>query len=169
MKKVLFISVLAIILLQSCGMILFFQIQQNLIQNQMRISLANSESKFENLNLSLNNFNDCKINSHEIMYNGIMYDIKSIKISGDNVLLKVLADKAEFGLVQKIKNYFGIDNKHESKIPEKINKLFSLVYIIPAINVTVLFNRINQNLFFLFSESLVINFSDILIPPPKEM
>ena len=102
MKKVLFISVLAIILLQSCGMILFFQIQQNLIQDQMRISLANSESKFENLNLSLINFNDCKISSHEIMYNGIIYDIKSIKISGDYVLLKVLADQAESGLAQKI-------------------------------------------------------------------
>ena len=169
MKKVLFISVLAIILLQSCGMILFFQIQQNQIQNQMRISLADSESKFENLNLSLNNFKDCKINSHEIMYNGILYDIKSIKISGDYVLLKVLADKAESGLAQKIKNYFGIENRHDSKIPEQINKLFSLVYIIPAINVTVLLNCINQNLFFLFSESLVNNFSDIIIPPPKEM
>lgn len=169
MKKILFISVLAIILLQSCGMIFFFQIQQNLIQNQMQISLTNSESKFENLNLSLINFKDNKINNHEIMYNGIMYDIKSIKISGDNVLLKVLEDKAESGLVQKIKNYFGIDTKHDSKIPEKINKLFSLIYIIPTVKFTVLLNSLNQNLFFSFSESVVNNFSDILIPPPKEM
>ena len=169
MKKVLFISVLAIILLQSCGMILFFQIQRNVIQNKMQFSLENSESKFEYLNFSLSNFNDCKINSHEIIYNGIMYDIKSKKISGDNVLLKVLADSAESGLIQKIKNYFGIDNKRDSGIPEKITKLFSLIYIIPSINFTVLLNNVNQNLFFSFSESIVNNFSDILIPPPKEI
>ena len=169
MKKVLFISVLAIILLQSCGMILFFQIQRNIIQNKMQISLINPGSKFENLKLSLSNFNNNKINSHEIMYNGTMYDIKSIKISGDNVLLTVLTDYDESGLVQKIKNYFGIDNKHDSKIPEKLTKLFSLIYIIPSINFTVLLSNVNQNLFFSFSESIVNNFSDILIPPPKEI
>lgn len=135
----------------------------------MQISLENSESKFEYLNFSLSNFNDCKINSHEILYNGIMYDIKSIKISGDNVLLKVLADDDESRLVQKINNYLGIDNKQDSKIPEKLTKLFSLIYIIPSINFTVLLNNINQNLFFSFSESIVNNFSEILIPPPKEI
>ena len=97
------------------------------------------------------------------------YDVKSVKISGDIVLLAVLADNAESGLVQKIQNYFGINNKHESKIPEKFNKLFSLIYIISTLNFTVLLNRINQNLFFSFSENIVCNYSDIIILPPKKI
>lgn len=169
MKKVLFISVLAIILLQSCGMLFFFQIQQNLIQDKMQISLINPGNKFENLKLSLSNYKNSKISSHEILFNEIMYDVKSVKISGDIVLLAVLADNAESGLVQKIQNYFGINNKHESKIPEKFNKLFSLIYIIPTLNFTVLLNRINQNLFFSFSENIVCNYSDIIILPPKKI
>lgn len=169
MKRIIFLTLLLIILLQSCGLMLYYQLKQNDVHSRMQEILANPESKFEKLVLSLNNYNKSRIGKHEIYINGIMYDVKSLKYSGDFVLLSVLVDDVESKIINKIKDYFGINSKHNSKIPEQLNKFFTLVYILPSINFTVLSNCQTQNLFYSFSENFLSSKPGILTPPPRSI
>ena len=169
MKRILFVTLLSIILLQSCGLLLYYQLQQNHVQNRMQELLANPESKFETLLISLNSFENSRINAHEICLDGKMYDVKLVKVTGDRVQLSVIADIVEESIIEKIKNCFGINKKQENKVPIQDIKFFSLVYLLPSLNLTIVSIEKSKNIFYSLSENLLCHNSEILTPPPREM
>ena len=129
--------------------------------------LNDPDSKFEILSLSLVEFNNSKVNSHEICYNGEMYDVKSADFKYDHVKLVVLHDKYEKNIIEKIKNYFNSNSKHDTKIPNHLIKLLSSAYDLPSTEFSCRLNEIYQNIFQYFSESLLCPHFEISTPPPR--
>lgn len=148
-------------------MLIFYQFEQNQIKASMFDLLNDPDSKFEKLTLSLPEYENCKVNSHEIYYNGEMYDVKSADLKVDHVNLVVLHDKHEKNIIEKIKNYFTSNSKHDSKIPNHLVKLISNNYDLPSTDFNYLLNETYQNIYKFFSESLLYPHFEIATPPPR--
>ena len=114
LKKIGYIAFLSIMLLQSGGLLLIYQMQQFWVRREMLQTIEKKESGFLKLNLTVAEYQHSKINAHEISLNGDMYDVKSITYTGDKLELLVIQDLKEQSIVEKIRNSGGRKN-HRSK------------------------------------------------------
>jgi hypothetical protein len=152
-------------MMQSGGILLFYLAKQIKVQHEIRKALHSEKTEFESLTLTLDQYNNSKINSREIFFNGNMYDIKSITITGDKVELIVINDTEEKRILEEIRN---AANKQDSKknIPNQLTQLLQLQFtvpfsdfLIPSLQSSIVFN--------LLCESIIWRQPEIVLPPPK--
>lgn len=128
--------------------------------------MENEKNEFEKLTITATLFNKSKINSREIFYEGKMYDIKSVKISGDRVELLVIDDVREKSIIEKIRILSGIPNSPNEKVPSQIIKFISLVYLSIDDNQSFL-SPCHNRFFSSNSEKIYSVHITILSPPPE--
>jgi hypothetical protein len=167
LKKIGYILLLTILLLQAGGMLLIYKMQQCYVKQEMQQTLNNSKTKFQKITLSLSEYQKSKINSHEISINGKMYDVKSVNILENNVKLLVINDSKEENILQKIKDFTNRTNQPNSDLPNQLQQLLSLNYLSPEIKHFFFIPVFSINLFRQPNLNLVSNDSDIPSPPPK--
>lgn len=169
MKKTASILLLTLLLLQTGGILLIYKTQQCYVWYEMQHTLNDSNTRFQKLELSLSDFQKSKINSDEIFFQGKMYDVKSVQVSGNIVNLLVINDKDEDSILKKIDNFLNTTQKDNSKLPYQLQQLLSLNYLspysvnfffIPSLSITT-FHSLNLN--------LISNDSDTSSPPPESV
>ena len=153
--------------MQSGGLLLFYQVQQYFVQYRMQQALNCNTSRFQKLTLTLDDFQNSKINNNEISLNGKMYDIKSIKTSDDTVELIVLNDTEEESIIEIIKRIVGNENQQNRVLPNKLIQLLSLIYLSTTSQNNLLLDGIQQIIFQSFCETIVSHKTEIFSPPPE--
>ncbi len=166
LKNTGLILLLAILFIQTGGGLLIYKIQQSCVHSEMEQALNNEATGFQQLTLSLSDFQKGEINANEISFNGKMYDVKSIKISGDKVELLVINDTKEENIVENIKRSVNTNSEQNKKLPYHLVNLLNWFYIYPVSGNAFLL--LEQRTSYLpFSENVFSFISEISSPPPK--
>jgi hypothetical protein len=158
---------LAILLLQTGGMLLVYKIQQFYVQYEMRLLVNDSHTSFEKLLLSTADYQKSRINSHEISFQGNMYDVKSVKITGDIAELLVINDKKEKSLVKNIQDFLTKTNQQKKELPEQLQKFLSLNYLPADQDLTIVIPILSSNIFHAPKGNIFSDLSETPSPPPK--
>ena len=158
---------IGILILQADGTLLINQLQQCFVQYQVRKGMKQNGLATEAITLPLADFQKLGKGKHEITLGGRLYDIKSLSIKDDLVTLYVIHDKAEEGIIKKIKDFFSPAKDGQGKIPKYVQKLLAEKYIPPVRHffLELVVQVIGQ---FSFLElSFATKLPDILSPPPR--
>ena len=154
--------------MQTGGILLFYKVQQAIVQGEMERDLDEIGISFQKISLSLKEYRANKINSREISITGKLYDIKSVKILKDKVELVVINDTREERILEDIKQFAETNNRNNRSLPNHCLNLLALFYIPsdnmklshePAHHLPVVF----QN----YSDAIISHQSGIDSPPPK--
>jgi hypothetical protein len=129
LKKTIYLVLLAVLILQSGGMLLIFNLQQFHIQYEMAEKLEDSNGPFEKLILTADVYERSRIGDKEICMNGKMYDIKSLTVTGDVVEIFAIQDLEEEDIMKRIKMLVKNTCAPAGKVPPHLQQLMSLVYL----------------------------------------
>lgn len=133
----------------------------------MQQTLVNSNTRFQKMTLSLDEYHKCKINSREIFVAGKMYDIKSITFIDDEVELLVIHDSKEDGVLKKMKEFVNRAKQPKNDFANKWRKLLSLNYL-SAYKDELSFIPFHAiNVFHVKKTNLASLDLDISTPPPQ--
>lgn len=166
MKRSLYILLLTVVLMQSGGIVVFYRIRQLSIKYAMMQELRNEEKNLENIVLSISEFEKCRINRHEIRYQGNMYDIKSSHIKGGNITLVVVNDKKEANILKKLNQIADNEDENKKQFPDKLLKFMTLLYVCPEPS-ALTFITSESVLFEQKSDKDYFFLADSSSPPPK--
>ena len=167
MKNTCFIVLLAILFMQTGGGLQIYKIQQYCVQREMEQALNNEGTLFQQLTLSLSDFQKGEINADEISINGKMYDIKSLEIRGDKVELLVINDTREENILEDIKKSINSSNQQNKEHPYHFVKVLTLLYITPVTDNIFLLEKNKQNIFRSPCEIIISYKPGISSPPPR--
>jgi hypothetical protein len=167
LKKIVYILLLVVMLLQAGGMLLMYRIQQFKIQYEMKLVINDSETSFERLILSVSEYRKSQLNSREISYQGNMYDVKSVTITGDVAELLVINDIKEKFLLKEIKDFLRKSNESKKELPDKLQKFLSINYISVDEGRIIYIPSFCFNIFHYSDFDINTNISDTPSPPPK--
>ena len=167
MKKAAFIILIPILLMQMGGRLLIYTIQQYSVQNEMEQVLEDGETNFLKLTLSSDDYNKGKISPHEIFVDKKLYDVKSVKFSGDKVELLVVNDIKEENIIENISKSVNTGGLQSKEHPFHFVKVLNLLYIAPPIDNDLLFKATVLNVFQLTCETILSYKPGISSPPPR--
>jgi hypothetical protein len=158
---------LAILLLQAGGMLLVYKIRQFFVQHEMMLLVKNSETSFEKLVLTSEEYQKSRLNSHEISFRGNMYDVKSVNISGDSVELLVINDAKEKNLVKDIKDFLNKSNQQKKELPDQLQKFLSLNFLSAQKESIIYIPSFFSSIGYHPNLNILSDHPDIPSPPPK--
>ncbi len=154
-------------LLQSGGLLLVYQMQQFWARREMSQTIQKKETEFLKLNLTASEYQNSKINTHEISINGDLYDVKSITYAGDKLELLVIWDKKEQSIVEKIENSSAKKNQRSKR--QRVLLVKQLLFPPPPLAAQHLcHSAVKQKISFTWAWEIFISHkSDIPSPPPR--
>lgn len=158
-----------ILLLQSGGMLIIFNIEQAYVHTKMTEKLKDSKTSFEKIRITNEDYKKSRINRNEIFYKGKMYDIKSSAEDGEMIELLVIHDNEEDNILHKIKKIFTGSSQPENKISNHIHHLISLSYISHFPEGLHVIPSRSANLFYQANAGIVTTCLETLFPPPKQV
>ena len=143
--------------------------QQYAIKYKMHFLEEFEKEKLQNIYLSSNQYNACKVDDHEVKVNGKLYDIVFSQYKNGIFKLTVFHDKEEESIVNEIAIFFKYKCKSNQKLPLKANQLLLTNYIVG--NVGCLNINFNPTYSTILIEFLKLNllkpFATIFSPPPR--
>ena len=89
MKKVAGLVLLSLIIFQSGGLFLSFMAGQYIVKYGMTQDLQKADQAYQFLDLTVDEFHRAAVGSHEIYFQGNLYDVKSKVRSGNSLKLRV--------------------------------------------------------------------------------
>ena len=90
------------------------------------------EHKTEIITLSIEEYKRNLWEGHELTFEGKLYDVIATSFHNDTVSLRVIYDKSEESLIQKVKEFFHGHRRSSGKLPKYMQKLMTSKYIPPA-------------------------------------
>lgn len=132
----------------------------------MRSVLNDPATEFGILTLSVDDYKKCKQDKDELCIEGKMFDIKSVQVNGDNVIVYAVQDHKEDEIKGRIKKSLR-SNHSDSKIPQPLVELLTLYYILPVQNYLHFITRPEEQYTHDFCDNILSRNGDILIPPPR--
>lgn len=166
MKKVGYIALISILILQSGGLWVYFKCKQFEIQYRMFTSMHSDQLEYQKISLSISEYSKCKLNKREMNYQGKLYDIKSVEIHADQVDVLVVHDKEEEGIKERIEILFQKKGTQEKGFLTVLEKLSTLNYTCPETYFVLKPDRVKKN-FINCSEGILTSEKEITTPPPK--
>jgi hypothetical protein len=148
-------------------MLLVYKIRQFYVQHEMMLLVKNSETSFEKLVLTSEEYQKSRLNSREISFRGNMYDVKSVNISGDTVELLVIKDAKEKILLEEIKDFLHKSNESKKELPDQFQKFLSINYIATVQGRIIYIPSFCFNIYPHQDQDTYTDKSDIPSPPPK--
>ena len=133
----------------------------------MRLVVKDSNTSFEKLILSVGEYQKSRLNAHEISFNGNMYDVKSVNVTGDNVELLVINDKKEKRLLKEIKDILNKTNQQKKELPEQLQKFLSLNYIPADKELITIIPSSCSGIFHHPDRDILSHHKEVPFPPPK--
>jgi len=160
-KKIISTSLLAIIFLLPISFSLFSIVKRNVIYEEMEEMLESAPTKkiciHKNSAIWLRD-------KKEVVINGNLFDVKSIELKGDSLILSGIFDDKEKSL-----NELLIEENQKEKqgsLPIKYLLLFPLIYSESEITNFLLTNS-NNTIYFSYQEPISNSAIQIEAPPPR--
>ena len=168
MKKVGYIFLAFLLLLQAGGLLLCYEAEQMSAHWQMKRSLSKNQRPTEKLKISLTDYCKSRVGKDELRLEGRMYDIRSAKICGNEIELVVVRDRKEERAICKISGLLGAHVSDNTIGPQSLIDFMSFVYLVPEVyavpgNATFVVPR----KFASCDVSLPSSYFAIVVPPPK--
>lgn len=150
----------------SGGPLLIYRIQQQLVQKEIIATINKSVADVDKISLSGSDFEKARINSHEIIVDGKLYDIKSVVNSGNTVEISVINDTREENILENIRDFVKNTGKGDDQLPNKLVKLLTLDYIYYESTEYLLTVEL-PNPHCHLSEKIISAYPALIFPPPK--
>jgi hypothetical protein len=166
-KRTLYILLLILLFLQSGGILLICHLQQEYTKYQMMEKMERSETLFEKMTLTKEEFKKYRINDDELSINGIMYDIKSSVIHNNSIELLVINDEEEAKIQQKINAIAKTTNSSDSNFSLQLQQIISLVYLPVSSGILSIPLKSTSHLFSALVPETTTLYQEIAAPPPK--
>lgn len=127
------------------------------------------KEKLQNIYLTISQYNACKVDDHEIKFNGKLFDIISSAYKNGKFELTVFHDEEEETVLKEIANFFKYRCKPNQKLPLKVNQLLLANYIMNDIGFRIeMFNFTNSSISNnFFSLNVRTQYRSIFLPPPR--
>ena len=153
--------------MQTGGVWLYYKVQQLIVQHEMESDIDEIGICSQKFDLSQKEYAKSKINEHEILIKGKLYDIKSVIISAGRAEIVVINDTREERILEDLKKLGDTNNRHNKSLPSHCFNILTLFYLSTEINntpgeliaVTKNFRNYNDN--------IISNGPAIDSPPPK--
>jgi hypothetical protein len=131
-RKVKAILLLLILVVNASGFYVYYIIQLHRIHIEMRKALQlRPDNELEVLVLTQREFEDARVEEHEVKVHGKMYDIARIKSEGDKVKIYCLHDEKEDDLLAFVDELVSRPIDKTSSITTSAFQFLSLIFIIP--------------------------------------
>lgn len=167
LKKAGCIFLVLLLFLQSGGLLFILNVQQGFLFYEMHERLNNPETVFEKITLTQKDYEDSRVNTDEILYNGNMYDVKSILIINNTVELLAINDVDEFEVFKIVENLIACKDLPVSEISFHLQKLISLFYVSFFDDLIFHLQASTTNYLPLLKLNRQILFAEIPCPPPR--
>jgi hypothetical protein len=146
---------------------LFYTIEQHIHQGKMKQILELESTVPDTISISKELFDKSKRGNHEILVEGILYDMKSFSFQGNSVILLVIRDREEEAIVNATQKAMDTENQHGKGLLVKIVSLLSLDYTPPPIALHTAPIPAGQNVLSVYQDLILMGNPDIITPPPK--
>lgn len=159
---------LLILLANGAGFYVYYVIQLQQIHQEMRTRLKYlPDSELEVLVLTRAQYEEAKVEEHEVKVEGKMYDIARVQTSGDVVKIFCLHDEKEDDLLALLAELISKPMKDQSSIPLAVMTFITMSFIL------------QDNDFQLNSDFVVVDFctnylltsgingQEVTTPPPR--
>jgi hypothetical protein len=162
-KKIISFGML---LLVAAPLIIFsaYSVKQKIVQIEMEEALEQRMLQTITLNNAAVIWEE---EGKEIIIDGSLFDVKSYCIIKDKIILTGLYDMQETALKQQVEKLQQQKNNSENSNDNVVLKFMFTVAILPNQIESFFFTSTSCNNFLIFSESVVIQNSTILSPPPN--
>lgn len=167
MKRIAALLFLAIFLLNMAGVYVYFIARLYDIKAEMRLALkAKPAEELEVLELTVDGFQQARVDEHEIELNGNMYDIARIEKQGNHLVIYCLHDEAEDNLLSLLDSMLKNASKDKKQAPVS-GMLFLLAFVAKTnLQLPALSSFASHPCTF-YSISLMETTRTVLGPPPR--
>ncbi len=166
MKRIACLVLLIAILLQSGGLMLFYQARRTAVYNEMHSSRSTRGKVVQQLTIDLATLKAALVDKNEILYQGEMYDVESLTISGDKVLLQVIKDKKEQRLIAQI-DKLGGSKKNQADFMKRLMQLLTVAYMPPPPSFHIVYVAYSVSAYPVYAPGIESLSGSVLLPPPK--
>lgn len=129
LKRIFILVLFVVLFFQTGGLLFIFQLQQQAVQYKMDKVLEKSTASCQKLVLTFSDYKNCRINAHEIIFKGNLYDVVSIRVAKNKVVMLAINDRDEERILEQIKLFVSGTNKTGTPLPNPLQNLLSLIYI----------------------------------------
>ncbi len=148
-----------------------FEMEQFAIQSAMEERIAgNDDEQLETLVLSLQDYENAKIDEHEIRIDGKMYDVAFIELHGESVIVHCIHDTEEENLFAELEKF--IEKQHHNSSATRNSLAFQFIQLLTISflqveNEQLLISVSYQSFTHRFTSPLLSHPLTIEPPPPK--
>ena len=152
--------------MQSGSLLFLYMVQQTYIQYEMQQLIYTKNSTHYTFVLSKNEFEENSINENEILLNGSLYDIISLKITGDKIEIVAFHDEEEEIVLLSIKAAIDNNSGENKSLPNPITRMITMIFISPDIFYSPVLTITKQLSYIDFSIAVSTVKSETASPPP---
>jgi len=132
MKRFLGITFLSLLLLQVAGCYVYFIVRLAAIRTEMRDQLKYlPEDQLTLLTLTPEEYQNAKVDDHEVKVDGKMFDIARMKTTKNHVLIYAVHDEAEDNLLSFLEEITKRSGNDKKPVPSQVVQLITLIFIHP--------------------------------------
>jgi hypothetical protein len=168
MKRLPAIFILTILMVNAAGFYVYYVVQLNQIRSEMRHALKFlPDDQLTVLKLTKEEYEESRVDEHEVKVHGKMYDIARIQVKGDSLIISALHDEKEDNLMALLGEIISKPLKNDQPVPSSVIQFITLNFILSSDNFE-LENSHRQTIFhsrYSFSEKTF--FLQLLTPPPR--
>jgi len=167
LKKAGYILLWVLLLLQAGGWLLCCEVQRIHAHNEMHRTMHRRNRPTAVLRLSVSEYNSHKVGNDELLIDGKMYDICTMRSVGiDELLLTVVRDKKEERAIANKGKVMG-DKDPDGQLPRVAAQQMEVVYVLPTIYaLSIGCLQVQPQVAFLKNTSFLSRYPDVLAPPP---
>lgn len=133
----------------------------------MQQAIESTETGFQKIKLTLQEYQNSKVNAFEISLGGKMYDVKSVTISGDVAELLVIHDHKEENILKEIKAFLTMNDHASNTIPPQLKIILSLNYLLPEVRQLIFISSLSAHSFYFSGLNFSSNTAEVQVPPPE--
>ncbi len=130
--------------------------------------LENAQTSFSEITLSVSEYKKDRVNSHEVSVDGKMFDVKSVNIAGDSVVLCVISDTREDNILRRIKELLSGSKQSKNNTPHQLRPIHALKYITPEAEDRICFEFPSVSILLSLVVTPISSDEEIPTPPPKQ-
>jgi hypothetical protein len=132
MKRFPALLILAILVVNAAGFYIYFVIQLNQIRSEMIHTLKFlPDDQLTILKLAKEEYEDSRVDEHEVKVNGKMYDIARIEVKGDTLIIAAMHDEKEDNLMALLGEIISKPLKSDQPVPSAVIQFITLSFILP--------------------------------------
>lgn len=118
--------------MQSGGLFWAYKAGHYSLKLDRKERLSDLNANFVELTIPINAYyQSLKDDGLEVVWQGVLYDIKSVHFNATSVEVLALADHKEANLIARFETFLKRTNEHQKQLPGTLSLLTILAYILP--------------------------------------